>query len=93
MNMTAGMTVDAIPKAIRKFRVPPEPTPLQPSAMTSAIPSWNTTFLQSLLGTENVDDQTQSVQESLKKGILVNWVNGGVRRELGEELGARVVEC
>ena len=66
------MTFDAIPKAIRKFRIPPENSPLLPSAMTSVIPSRNTTFLKSLLGTEIVDDHTQSVAGSVKEGILVN---------------------
>ena len=43
--MTAGMTADCIPKGIRKYRVPPEHSPLQPSAMTSMVPPRNTTFL------------------------------------------------
>ena len=60
VNMTAGMTFDTIPRAIRKFRVPPETSPLLPPAMTSVIPSRNTTFLQSLLGTEIDDDRAQS---------------------------------
>ena len=67
VNMTTGMTFDAIPKAIRKFRVPPENSPLLPSAMTRVIPSRNTTFLQSLLGTEIVDDRAQSVAGSMKE--------------------------
>ena len=65
--MTTGMTFDAIPKAIRKFRVPPENSPLLPSAMTRVIPSRNTTFLQPLLGTEIVDDRAQSVAGSMKE--------------------------
>ena len=77
-----GRDVDTIPKAIRKYCFPIEPSPLQPS-----IPSWNTAFLQSLLRTEIVDDQTRSTQESLKEGILVNLVSGGVRRDsLAENL-------
>ena len=71
----------AIPKAIRKFRIPPEDSPLLPSAMTSVIPSRNATFLQSLVvGTEIVDDRTQSMAGSLNDGILVNIVSGGCTR-------------
>ena len=79
VNMTAGMTTDFIPKGIRKYRIPPEQSPLQPSAMTSVIPSWNTTFLQSLRGVEVGTDVRVPPKGHLKQGILVNLVSSGVR--------------
>ena len=79
MNMTAGMTTDFIPKGIRKYRIPPEHSPLQPSAMTSVIPSWNTTFLQSFRGVEVGTDDRVQPKDHLKQGILVNLVSSGVR--------------
>ena len=81
MNMAAEMTTDSIPKGIRKYRVPPEHSPLQPSAMTSVIPSWNMTFLQSLRGFEvGTDSGPSRPKDYLKQGILVNLVSSGIRQ-------------
>ena len=54
VNMTAGMTVDAIPKAIRKYRSPPGSASLLPSAIMRdslpehdflAVPFWELRLL------------------------------------------------
>lgn len=80
VNMTAGMTADSIQKGVRKYRVPPESSLLQPSAMTGVIPSWNTTFLQNIVGVEvGCAGDNRRGLDGMKKGILVNLVRSGIR--------------